>query len=78
MAYLSSGISPSEYEMRAPTGANPFVHLRASLNLALAPLRRRWAYHQLLAALEGYSERDLADIGATQGAKAFARRAAGL
>ena len=44
----------------------------------VAPVRRRWIYHRTLSELQGYSERNLVDLGAGNGVREFARRAAGL
>ncbi len=78
MAYVSSEFAPSRLGSQAPEGANAFAFLNTALNAAFEPLRRRWTYRQIIADLEQYPERNLADIGAEHGIKAFARRAAGL
>ena len=56
--------------------------IRAVLNslggAAAESLRKRWVYHRTLSELEGYSQRNLADLGAAHGVEEFARRAAGF
>jgi uncharacterized protein YjiS (DUF1127 family) len=67
-----------------PTSADHgFLSRSAALSGALSSVagyfRRRRIYQQTLRQLEGYSERNLEDMGVTDaGVEAFARRAAGF
>jgi hypothetical protein len=67
---------------RRSGAAKPLHVLTGALGALFGPLadrlRKRWDYYRTLDALHGYNGRALRDIGADQGAKAFARRAAGL
>jgi hypothetical protein len=75
MAYVGS-------ELALPSLETPRGNIRAILSsVGAAPaaaLRKLWIYHRTLADLDGYSERNLLDLGAAQGVEEFARRAAGL
>lgn len=75
MAYARS-------ELALPSLDSPHASIRASvvsLGGSLAEsLRKQWIYHRTLSQLEGYSERNLLDLGAARGVEDFARRAAGF
>lgn len=75
MAYVSSDLPLYSADRPRQVLANPL----AALFYAVADgLRKRWTYQRTLLSLQGYTERNLDDIGADQGAREFARRAAGL
>ena len=75
MAYVSTD-HPVGYE--AAPRADLFSVLASAVAAIADPLRKRRAYRQTVRALQDYSERNLMDIGASQGVHEFARRAAGL
>ena len=63
-------------EVRSEANTTPFT---ASLAESVAKFfRSRWIYISTVSKLEGYSERNLRDMGVERGIEEFARRAAGL
>lgn len=75
MAYASSDIRFAPEETARYSGSG-FATLL--VRAVVDPLRKRWVYQQTLFDLQGYTERNLLDIGAAHGVPEFARRAAGL
>jgi uncharacterized protein YjiS (DUF1127 family) len=75
MAYVSSDLRlPAEAKLLHKVSA-AFASFGGSIAISL---RRRWIYHRTLAELQGYSDRNLRDLGANHGIEEFARRCAGV
>ena len=74
MTYVSSDLPlPAEAKLlhNVSTNFNSFGGAIASA------IRGRWIYHLTLSQLEGYTDHNLRDLGASHGVEEFARRAAG-
>ena len=75
-------MADTTFVLRAPSrgysAINTVLSPAALAGRAAKFLRSRWIYISTVSKLEGYSERNLQDMGAAYGIEEFARRAAGL